>query len=162
MLFERRQCGIFAFGPDEKMQVNSMEAEEKQTTEALGLGKPLWWKVRKSNISKMDDDHQKIFLITLFIHRPRPSSEGCWSNRKTGESSLFSNKLVWQGESGFLFFCEKGEEPNSDSDLASQVQLGVVGLRHDRWHHSRPHRHTTGGGKFLKHRLGWNHQSQCR
>ena len=77
------------------MQVNSMEAEEKQTTEAPGLGKPLWWKVRKSNISKMDDDHQKIFLITLFIHRPRPSSEGCWSNRKTGESCQDFSLTNW-------------------------------------------------------------------
>ena len=160
MLFERRQCGNFAFGPDEKMQVNSMEAEEKQTTEAPGLGKPLWWKVRKSNISKMDDDHQKIFLLTLFIHRPRPSSEGCWSNRKTGESCQDFSLTNWSDKVKVdsYFFCEKGEEPNSDSDLAAQVQLGVVGLRHDRWHHSRPHRHTSGG--FLKHRLDWNHQSQ--
>ena len=60
----------------------------------------------------------------------------------------WSDKVNW-----ILIFCEKGEEPNSDSDLAAQVQLGVVGLRHDRWHHSRPHRHTAGGGKFLKHRL---------
>ena len=30
MLLERWQCGIFAFGPDEKMQVNSMEAEENR------------------------------------------------------------------------------------------------------------------------------------
>ena len=94
----------------------------------------------------MDDDHQKNLFNNLFIHRPRPSSEGCWSNRKTGESCQVFSLTNWSDKVNWiLIFCEKGEEPNSDSDLAAQVQLGVVGLRHDRWHHSRPHRHTTGG-----------------
>ena len=87
---------------------------------------------------------KKIFLITSLFTDPDPPV------RVAGRIGKLVSlvKVNW-----ILIFCEKGEEPNSDSDLASKVQLGVVGLRHDRWHHSRPHRHTAGGGKFLKHRL---------
>ena len=160
MLLERWQCGIFAFGPDEKMQVNSMEAEEKQTTEALGLGKPLWWKVRKSNIFKMDDDHQKVFLITSLFTDPDPPVRVAGRIGKLVSQVFFFNKLVWQGESGFLFFVKKVKSripiltwlPKYSlewlvSDMIAGITVGLTVIPQVK-------------GKFLKHRLDWNHQSQ--
>ena len=37
----------------------------------------------------------KKLFNSLFIHRPRPSSEGCWSNRKTGESCQDFSLTNW-------------------------------------------------------------------
>ena len=33
--------------------------------------------------------------------------------------------------------------------MAAQVLHGVARLRHDRWHHRGPHRHTTGETKSI-------------
>ena len=37
----------------------------------------------------------KSLFNNIFIHRPRPSSEGCWSNRKTGESCQVCSLTNW-------------------------------------------------------------------